>query len=383
MSTVTEIVTEVALLVEREPRNDFVFFMLDDALLGDRVVVTPFANVLDAALLNDNYVESAYASFREVALLHDTTTRSVRASVNTRDVALLNDTPVGGVVVPFTVREVALGNDNATYSINVVLSDAAVLNDTTSPKAYLRSNIRESAAFLSRVAAPAGATSRDIALLADTAYSSAVAQTTVRVTALLLDAASSAASQGAQIRDTALLNDNVSARLSTSAALYDVAYLTDTPVPPSYGRAYTCSVVTWGMSTFSNFPFQTMAGKFASTNNLWRIDVGYDNGAEIASHILTGTADMGASQDKRLSAIYVSGTSDSALTVSVIADVDGAAQTYSYALPANGDDSPRNKRVLVGKGFRSRYVQVKISGVGAKYKLLSAEADVAVTARRV
>lgn len=153
--------------------------------------------------------------------------------------------------------------------------------------------------------------------------------------------------------------------------------------PFGYGTAYTCSITSWGMSSFTNFPFQTMAGNYAAKENLWRLDANDDYGVPITSYIKTGVMDLGTSATKRLAAVYAAGSSDAPLSVSVTADVEGVRETYDYDLELRDQSDYRNNRALVGKGFRGRFVQFKIGGTASKYVLLTAEADVATSIRRL
>lgn len=384
MPTVTEIHRETALLVELEPRSVFVFAPLREvALLDDTPTVTPFAIPREVALLNDSTTDKILPLLKETAQLNDTVTGSVLRTRIQREVARLLSREVHGVRVTHVERETGELNDATDYVVDAVLRDAATLDDTVTLAAFVRRVLSENAKLSGRAVAPVAFAVRDTAELNDQASPSRKTRLTVRDTAVLNDSSYVLAATVAVLRDTAELSDDTAIFQTHVALVRSVGYLLDNPVLTSYGRAYTCSIAGWGMSTFSNYAFKTMAGNFAAGANLWRLDATDDYGTPITSHITTGVMDMGASMTKRLSAIYVAGYSDTTLDVSVTADVNGEKDTYEYTLEARDQTNYRNNRALIGKGFRGRFVQVKIGGTNASYKLLAAEADVATSTRRV
>lgn len=384
MPTVTEIHRETALLVEREPRSVLVLVPLREvALLNDTVSVTPFAAPREVGELNDSTTDKILPLLRETAQLNDIVSGSVLRTRVQREVARLLSREVHGVRVTHVERETAELNDATDYVVDAFLRDTATLNDTATLTAFVRRTLSESANLSGRAVAPVTFTVRDIAELNDAASASGKVRFTVRDTGVLNDAYDVLAATEAVLRDTAELSDGTTVSQTHVALVRSVGYLLDNPVLTSYGRAYTCSIAGWGMSTFSNYAFKTMAGNFAAGANLWRLDAADDYGTPITSHITTGVMDMGASMTKRLSAIYVAGYSDTPLDVSVTADINGEKDTYEYTLEARDQTNYRNNRALIGKGFRGRFVQVKIGGTGATYKLLAAEADVAMSTRRV
>lgn len=385
MATVTENVREVALLVEREPSSVWIFAPLREvAQLGESVTVTPATTQREVGQLNDSAVGAAFALLTEVAQLNDSSAGSTRRTRILREVAQFKSQALAQARITATLREVAQVNDTALFEAKLALRDTALLNDAVSPSTTARPTLRETAQLLSRHVVPVSFTVRDVATLNDAAAPRSVARRLERDVAQLNDILIARVLQRAELRDVAQLSDRITTIVQGGAAvLRDVAYLADNPVPPPYGRAYTCSIVTWGMSTLSNFKFTTMAGNFAAGQNLWRLDADDDYGTPISSHITTGVLDMGAAQNKRLTAVYVAGTADGELTLTVMGDVDGQKASYGYPLEVRDQNDYRNNRTLVGKGFRSRFVQFKIGATAIKYRLLSAEADVSVTARRL
>jgi hypothetical protein len=191
---------------------------------------------------------------------------------------------------------------------------------------------------------------------------------------------------GTTLHEVAQLDDAISIRVMWNGGvpLHEVFYADDRAIPPPSGRAYTCSILTWGMSTYANYPFLTQASKYAAGQNLWRLDALDDYGTPLDAWLVTGAVDLGVSRGKRPSAIYVDGSSSAPLDVWVLGDVQGVQQGYTYTLDLRDQTNYRNNRALLGKGFRSRYLQFKLrANKYLGFRLLTAELDVAVSPRRV
>lgn len=384
MATVTETVREVALFAAREPRSSFWFFLREVAQLNDAVTVKPYSVMRELAYLNDSTTQQASLTEREVAVLNDRAAGTARAVRTLREVARVLDSSAGGVRVTHAVREVAQLNDLAAGSAAVGFRDTARLLSRAVGTVGIARTIREVAQLGdSARSAPTGLV-REVAQLNDAAPRSVRYRLNVRETAQLNDAARPVFRSANVLREVARLNDAYQTKTTTASnVLREVAYVVDTPAPPAYGRAYTCSVITWGMSTFSNYAFLTMAGQYAAGQNLWKLTGTQDNTTNISWYVKTPILDMSASQFKRLTAVYVSGTASAPLTVWVTGDVGGNKVTYDYELSVRDQTDHRNNRALVGKGFRSRYVQIAIGATDVRAKLVTAEADVALSARRI
>ena len=383
MATVTHIEREVARLVAREPRNVFVFFMREVAKLGSLTTVVPVTTYREVAQLNDAATGRIIPTTRDTALLSSAASPSVKRTRVERETAMLRSRALGGVRVTQTTREIAQLNDAATGVASPALRDTALIHSTPYPTAALRQVLREAARLRGAGTPFVSLTAREVGTLNDAVTISSGKSGVLRDTAQLNDALFLSGVIGTVVRETARLADDFAISLHALLVQRDVAYLDGTATPPPYGRAYTCSIASFGMSTFSNYPFKTMAGTFAAGDNLWRLDAADDYGTPISSHITTGILDIGTSATKRLAAVYAAGSSDSPLTVSVTADVDGTRETYDYDMEMRDQTDYRNNRALVGKGFRGRFVQFKIGGTAVKYTLLAAEADVAVSSRRL
>lgn len=383
MTTETEVVREVAVFVEHEPRSRVATSLREVFLGNDAIVVTPYADVREVALLSDNYDYDLTPWLREVALLNDRVTYTFHPHRTERELAFLASAIYGQRVVTEEVRDTAELNDDYVANTGVNLREVALLKTDTALGLAI-SPPREVARLSSRAIGNTQAVVRDT-FAGSSAISAVFHPTEVkREVALLGDTASNTLIHAVACREVATLNDRLTARDTARGTLRETAYLYDRAVLPNSGRAYTCSVITWGMSTFKNFPFLTIAGNLAAGENLWRLDASTDYGAPIESYIKTGILDMGASRSKRVTAVYAAGSADAPLTLTVTGDVDGAQASYDYTLDLRDQTKYRNNRALVGKGFRSRFVQFTLGTSGpTQYRLLNAETDVAISQRRV
>lgn len=383
MSTVTEIVREVALLVEREPRSRLDFFMREVAQLNEIATVTPFVTTKDVALLNDAYVNNVTTALHDTALLNDIATATVTHSRVLREKASLSDTDRPSVRHTEVVHELTNINDAYAYDVKLVLRDIAKLNDVVSTSSLVSRSTREVARLKDAARPSTGMYWKESALVGDAYNIRVLNRVTVRESALISGTDVSQIKQLNILRESASLLSRLSSISQTSGDIREIAFVSDNPVAPAYGRAYTCSVITWGMSTYSNFPFLTMTNKFASGSNLWSLGASDDYGTPITWKLVTGMLDFGVPSLKHMSAVYVAGSASSPISVSIIGDVNGGNVVYDYDLELRDQSDYRNNRALIGKGFRSRFFQVKFGATDINARLLTADADIAIATRRM
>jgi hypothetical protein len=386
----TEITRTTGYFHEREPRSIFSSVLRDTALLDDNCFVTPSANVREVALLSDAYEQSAYSVLHDTALISGTALPSLLYVVNTRDVFLISDVMSSRNVASVDVREdaVILGYANAPPS--ATLREVARLNDALSWFSTGVQTLREVGRLSDAVYPHVSVVLREVGQLGDAISSHLRNVALVREVALLNEIVTPrvyARGVGTSLRDVFYASDRASIVVTWAgggALLHEIGYFDDRALPPPTGRAYTCHILNWGLSVYANYPFTTQAGNFAAGQNLWRLDAPDDYGVPIRSWVKTGMLDIGTSHGKRPSALYAAGSSLAPLTVTVFGDVNGAYQSFDYALELRDQTNYRNNRTFLGKGFRSRYLQFKL-GV-PKYtamRLLTAEVDLAASPRRV
>lgn len=384
-----EVTRDTAHFVTHEPRSSFASLLHELALLSDNAKVTPFANVREVARFGGAVYPSAYSVLHDVALLSDAVFPSLTYDVTTRDVFYASDAISAANRAFVQAHELAIVHGYAVTAPGAKLREVALLSDAIHWFSTGTQALREVARLSDAVYPSNAATLHDVALLDDAMLSHLRSIVVLREKALLSDATAPlfiVRGTGTTLREVALLSDRalINVLWSGGAALHEVFYADDRAIPPPSGRAYTCSILTWGMSTYANYPFLTKASKYAAGQNLWRLDALDDYGTPLDAWLVTGAVDLGVARGKRPSAIYVDGSASAPLDVWVLGDVQGVQQGYTYTLDLRDQTNYRNNRALLGKGFRSRYLQFKLRATKyLGFRLLTAELDVAVSPRRV
>jgi hypothetical protein len=390
MTIETEVTRDTAHFVTREPRSSFASLLHELFFVNDTAKVTPFANVHELARLDDHYTQSAYSLLHELAYLDDLSFPALRYIVVTRDRFRADDaiSAVNHAVV--VVHEVARLNDYTVAPPRGVLHETAQLGDRLSWFSTGTQALREVAKLKDAAYPHVAVVLHEVAQLDDTISRHVRNVIVLREVGQLGDAVYPhriARGTDGALRDVFYASDRASVRVLWSgrgALLHEIFYADDRALPPPSGRAFTCSIVSWGMSSYANFPFLTQAGNYAAGQNLWRLDATTDYGLPIQSWILTGRVDLGTTHGKRPSALYAAGSCSEPLALTVYGDVGGALKSFDYTLDLRDQTNYRNNRAILGKGFRSRYLQFKLlAGKYTALRLLNAEVDIAASQRRV
>lgn len=159
----------------------------------------------------------------------------------------------------------------------------------------------------------------------------------------------------------------------------------------SGGPAVSSAVRTWAMNTrhnavteYTSFPFNSFArynGVYlaAGPGGLYLLDGVDDDGTAISWNIVTGQSDDKKSNMKRLVAVLMGLRFDGAVKVRVWKDDD---ESYEYTLPNFREGVLHQARVKTGRGLRSRYFKVGVSGTGPTLELDSLQLEMPIVARR-
>ena len=394
MATVTQTLIEIGTFATREPRSSSIFFLKDVAgPLPEYLTSSTVFSLQESAVLNDDYTTYSYPDFLDSALISGTASISIKRTAAVTEKAQLFSRLTGGRRVSRTITEIAVLSSNYSYNNDRQLRDSAVLSTHTYPITRSRPVIRDTAYISGGVGLPSGSSIRDVAYISSVLRIREAGTFAYRETATVSAAPTFTLHSSPKLTESVNVSSRLTGILNLRPVLREIFYASDDITVPvtidmpgssnETGLAYTCSIATWGMSIFTGYAFNKIAGKYASGNNLWVIEGNTDNGKEIEASITTGMLDMGASQFKRPSAVYINGSAAAPLTVTVSGDCDGAPAVGGYVLDLRDETEYRNNRVLIGKGFRSRYLQLKIGGTGIDYRLISADIDVAVSNRRV
>lgn len=124
------------------------------------------------------------------------------------------------------------------------------------------------------------------------------------------------------------------------------------------------------ISEYDNFTFNSLTqykNKFYGTSDtgLYLMGADDDAGAPITAQLASLMLDFGTSRLKRMLNAYLGYTSANELVLKVRSVSDGVLSEHWYkARPVGTADAPRENRVTIGKGLRSRYWQFELTNVG-------------------
>lgn len=131
-------------------------------------------------------------------------------------------------------------------------------------------------------------------------------------------------------------------------------------------QGWVLNTATSGFSQYDNFPFNSFARVRGETfaageDGLFKLGGSTDDGAEIAAHVKTGLLDMGSHFMKDVKAAHVGFTSDNRMVLKVTVMNHGVKEEHWYEMIPTSSGSPRDGRVTVQRGLRSRYWQFELA----------------------
>lgn len=140
-----------------------------------------------------------------------------------------------------------------------------------------------------------------------------------------------------------------------------------------------------GVTEYTSFPYNSLArynGAYlgASATSLVRLAGLTDDGQPIAWAVRTGLHDDGKPGLKRLPEVLMGLRADGSVKVTVWKDEE---ESYEYTLVMHRPDLLHQARVKCGRGLRSRYFRVGVSGSGPSLELDSLQLPMTETTRRL
>ena len=152
--------------------------------------------------------------------------------------------------------------------------------------------------------------------------------------------------------------------------------------------AWLMNTETTAASWYDNFDFESIAqppGKVLAVgpDGLYELVGATDSGEQIDAEVVSGFADFGAAQTKRVDNLYFGYTSEGRISVTTETYESGHPPS-TYYLEQRDASAPRNSRVVPGKGLWGRYWRMTIRNVdGADFEIHDATVDITVSTRRV
>ncbi len=150
-------------------------------------------------------------------------------------------------------------------------------------------------------------------------------------------------------------------------------------------KAWAVNARNNGVTEYTAFPYNSLArynGVYlaAGAGGIFRLDGEDDAGASIAWDFRTGLHDDKRPELKRLTEVVMGLRATGPVRVKVW---KGEEESYEYVCPIFKDDMVHQTRVSTGRGLRSRYYQVGVSGLGVAAEFDSLQMSMPSTTRRL
>lgn len=141
---------------------------------------------------------------------------------------------------------------------------------------------------------------------------------------------------------------------------------------------------TGAMSQYKNYRFNsfaTIGGRYfgADHDGIYLLGGGTDGGEQIETSMRTGMLDLGTTNLKSISNVYLGVASEGLLSVVV---ETGSGESYRYLARSN-DRASMQQRVDTGRGMKSTLYSFAVDGNGGDFELDSMDVNLAASARRI
>jgi len=339
---------------------------------GDNIVIVRWMTVRSTGVVTSSHdtIRLAPVNIRDDLLGTDRTYLQTIATEDVTDSAVVTG-DAESLTPDIDVLETAVVTGEASYSLTVryVVRDSAVITDATSTGGAVD--------VFDTAVATGGATPYRIARYV-------VSETAVIVGA---DDLGLAQELVLDVRDSAIVIGYADNRLDARLDIREIAYLSDNMVSSDglvgvdglpVDSVWTASVYSWGMSRHSGTGITQRGTRFAvSPDGLYELGTGYS-----IAEVDTGFMGLGTKALKHVSSIYLQGSRDGDMTVTVTADRNGARAVHSYTPIDRAHGDSRSVRVDIGRGYRSTYYKLHIQTT-ARFELFGGGLLVAPTQRRI
>jgi hypothetical protein len=287
-----------------------------------------------------------------------------------------------------SISDSAEASDSVHQGTTEFISDSVEVTDSAPSYTYLEV-ISDSATAIDSSPVLWLDSITDVVLASDTPGELRVVLEIISDAVEVVDAVISYAGTLDQAVDIVLASDT-----ATSAPSTINSAVTDTVIALDYSYAADFDSLAWVMNTetgapwlFTNFNFNSViehAGMLfgGAQDGLYYLSGDDDAGRDIDAEILTGMLDFGFSNKKRISSIYF-GYTGGELECDV-ESYDQPNDIYTYGMEERLAEAPRNNRIKLGKGLKSRYWRFTIRNVaGAAFQVYDKFADVVASKRRL
>jgi hypothetical protein len=189
----------------------------------------------------------------------------------------------------------------------------------------------------------------------------------------------------ASASDGASVNDVVSALRTLYGLILDSVVLGGVlTLPTGTYNAWIINTQSLGVSRYTNYNFNSVAGRFAAADDgIYELTGDTDAGIPIPALIETGLMDFGSQMKKQIPDVYLGSTVDGRLVLKVTTSQDGKLIEDWYTATLDYE-APDNSRMKVGRGLKSRYWKFRLENVnGADFTLDDMGVRTVVLTRRL
>jgi len=337
----------------------------------------------DLAAASDAVEDRAGQIVSEQAQADDSVSDHLYASVLLSDQRRASDTLIERLRVLHA--ESASAADSALDHARALIVEQAAISDEVLGQRHAQSLVSESARISDYSGQFASVLIEDAATVLDWSAGRWHARELVGETATLGEQWSEVQRGGAIPVEAARVSTLVLDHLHAVQLVQDGAVIEDALPGETGGQAWTANADTWAMSRYAPFAFTGLAvidGTLYATGSegVYRLGAGSE---VVAGRLATGKLDLGQGALVHPTAAYLEYSLDGALSLDVTTTQSGAAQTYTYQLPAEPAQELTNGRISLGRGLRGRHFSfaLNLQGRGAYINDLRIEA--APTKRRV
>lgn len=352
--------------------------------------VTPTAavslTVIEAVVADEVLDDSALPTLNEFAVAHEVLTPTSANTALLIDSAASADQEILGDTL--TLIEVASATETLSFdSFSALIVERSAGAEVVTPTATRSITLAETGLAVEAVTPTAAAVLTDTAAAAETVTSSA-APTLIEAAVAADTLLPSAANADLLLVELAVATDLATVSIAAAALIDEAAVAADMPLTKDPGAiAWVLNPATSAASWYSNYSFTDLVQVggvvlAVGPEGLCLLGASSDAGEAIDAAVTSGLQDFKSEQKKRVKEFRYSYTSDGRLALDV--EVAGQTQVWTYALPKNPENLPRNGRVQPGQGLNSRYWRTTLRNVaGADFEIKSVTADLIIHTRRL
>ena len=338
-----------------------------------------------SAVAADEVFDSAVGIIVEQAVASDAVLDAKRAQSLTDERGKVAERWSG--VLRVVHEDAATASDTTLDAVRAVTVEQARIADEVIPQRRVAVLVSETARASDTTSQVATELLEDSAAAADEATGRLRAKVLAVESATLADETFGGQQAAAPVVERARIAATVTDHLAARDIVADGAAAEDGTWSnlPDAGQAWTANTDTWAMSRYAPYSFSGLAVIDGMAYGMAADGVyALDGGAEtISGRIQTGKLDIGQGGLVHPLAAYLEYELDGTAEMDVTTTQSGAAETYTYDLPAESAGELTNGRFVFGRGLRGRHFSFALRITGTHGYINDLSVNSAPTKRRV